>query len=74
MSLRVLKEIVYVTMGDEIFRQKLIFEPETWLSKYDLTAEELLALRLGDKKKLLALGLEEGLAEYAQAIFSRQRV
>jgi len=74
MSLRVLREIVFVAMGDEIFRQKIVFEPDEWLAKYDLTGEETLALRLGDKKKLLALGLEESLATYAEALLSRQRI
>jgi hypothetical protein len=73
MSLRVLKEIVYISMGDEIFRRNIVFEPDEWLPKYDITEDEMLALRFGDKKKLVELGLEEGLATYAEAIFSRRR-
>ncbi|NWJ48153.1 MAG: hypothetical protein HXX08_20040 [Chloroflexi bacterium] len=73
MSLRVLKEIVYIAMGDEIFRRKVIFQPDEWLPKYDLTSAELMALRLGDKKKLIDLGLEEYLATYAEAMLSRRR-
>ena len=73
MSLRVLKEIVYIAMGDEVFRRKVIFQPDELLPKYDLTSNEVSALRLGDKKKLIDLGLEESLATYAEAMLSRRR-
>ncbi|MEI7555994.1 hypothetical protein [Candidatus Chlorohelix sp.] len=73
MSLRVLKEIVYIAMGDEVFRRKVIFQPDELLPNYDLTSTELSALRLGDKKKLIDLGLEESLATYAEALLSRRR-
>ncbi len=73
MSIRILKEIVFIAMGDEIFRQKLVFEPEQTLSHYDLTVEELKALRNGDKKKMIELGLDENLAQYGYLLFSKQR-
>ncbi len=73
MSMRVLKEIVFVAMGDETFRRKLVFEPDTTLSQYDLTQEELKALRLGDKQKLIDLGLEEHFAQYGYLLFSKRR-
>ena len=73
MSLQVLKEIVFVAMGDESFRQKLVFEPDETLGKYDLTQDELLALRLGSKDRLTKLGLDAGLATYGAALFSKRR-
>ena len=73
MSIRILKEIVFVAMGDEIFRQKLVFQPDETLGQYDLTLEELKALRMGDKKKMIELGLEENLAQYGYLLFSKQR-
>ncbi len=73
MSLRVLKEIIFVSMGDELIRRRIIFHPDDILPKYDLTDEELVALRLGDKDKLKALGLDENLAAYGAAMFSRTR-
>lgn len=73
MSLQIMKEIVFVAMGDENFRQQLVFQPDETLSKYDLTQEELMALRLGSRERLMALGLDKGLAEYGAAMFSKRR-
>ena len=73
MSVRVLKEIVFIAMGDEIFRHKLVFDPDQTLGQYDLTLEELKALRRGDKSKMVELGLEENFAEYGQLLFSKKR-
>lgn len=73
MSVQVLKEIVFVAMGDETFRQKLVFQPEETLTHYDLTQQELIALRLGDYNRLTKLGLDPGLAQYAAAMFSKKR-
>jgi len=73
MSVQVLKEIVFVAMGDESFRQKMVFNPDEMLSRYDLTQEELMALRLGSKERLEALGLDAGLATYGAALFSKRR-
>ena len=73
MSLRVLKEVIFIAMGDEIFRQALVFQPDETLAPYDLTFEELRALRFGDKKKMIEMGLEENMAEYGRLLFSKQR-
>lgn len=73
MSVRVLKEIIFVAMGDETFRHKLVFEPEQTMSQYDLTQEELKALRTGDKQKMIDLGLQEQYAQYGSLLFSKRR-
>jgi hypothetical protein len=73
MSVRVMKEIIFVAMGDETFRSKLVFEPDETLSQYDLTQEELKALRLGDKNKMVGLGLDANLAEYGYLLFAKRR-
>lgn len=73
MSVRVMKEIIFVAMGDENFRYKLVFEPDETLSKYDLTLEELKAMRNGDKKKMVEMGLDEHLAQYGYLLFSKRR-
>ncbi len=73
MSVRVLKEIIFVAMGDEIFRQKLVFNPDETLNQYDLTFEEMKALRLGDEKKMVEMGLDENMAHYGFLLFSKQR-
>ncbi len=73
MSIRVVKEIIFVAMGNEIFRRRLVFEPDEVLNQYDLTSTELKAIRFGDKKKLIELGLEENLAEYGRLLFSKIR-
>ncbi|HEX2911629.1 MAG TPA: hypothetical protein VH186_12535 [Chloroflexia bacterium] len=73
MSVRVLKEIIFIAMGDEIFRHKLVFEPDETLSQYDLTLEELKALRTGDRQKMVEMGLEENLAQYGYLMFSKRR-
>ncbi len=73
MSIRVMKEIIFVAMGDEIFREALVFKPDETLNQYDLTLEELKALRTGDKKKMIELGLEENLAQHGYLLFSKRR-
>jgi hypothetical protein len=73
MSLRVIKEVIFIAMGDEIFRQAMVFHPDETLAPYDLSYEELKALRSGDKKKMIEMGLEENLAEYGRLLFSKQR-
>ena len=73
MSIQVLKEIVFIAMGEESFRQKIVFNPDEMLSRYDLTQDELMALRLGSKDRLIALGLDDGLATYGAALFSKRR-
>jgi hypothetical protein len=71
--MRVLKEIIFVAMGNEIFRRRLVFEPDEVLPLYDLTPDELYALRMGDKQKMIDMGLEENLAEYGRLMFSKRR-
>ncbi len=73
MSVFVMKEIIYIAMGDEIFRHSLVMEPDEVLAKYELTFEELKALRTGDKKKMVEMGLEESLAQYGYWMFSKKR-
>lgn len=73
MSVRVMKEIIFVAMGDENFRTKLVFEPDETLSQYDLTQEEMKAMRFGDKQKMVSMGLEENLAQYGYLMFSKRR-
>ncbi len=73
MSVRVMKEIIFIAMGDELFREKLVFTPDETLSLYDLTQEEYKALRLGDKQKMVGMGLEENLAQYGYLMFSKRR-
>lgn len=73
MSVRIMKEIIFIAMGDENFRQKLVFEPDETLSQYDLTQEEMKAMRLGDKQKMVGMGLEENLAQYGYLMFSKRR-
>jgi hypothetical protein len=73
MSVRVVKEVIFVAMGDENFRQQLVFEPQETLSQFDLTMEEMKALCTGDKKKLVEMGLEENLAQYGAFLLSKRR-
>ena len=73
MSVRVMKEIIFIAMGDENFRTKLVFEPDETLSQYDLTQEEMKAMRFGDKQKMVSMGLEENLAQYGYLMFSKRR-
>lgn len=73
MSVRVIKEIIFIAMGDENFRQKLVFAPDETLSQYDLTQEEYKALRMGDKDKMVSMGLEANLAQYGYLMFSKRR-
>lgn len=73
MSARVVKEVIFVAMGDENFRHQLVSEPEETLSGFDLTLEEMKALLMGDKAKLMKLGLDEGLAQYGQMLLSKRR-
>jgi hypothetical protein len=73
MSLRVVREVIFVAMGDERFRHKLVFEPDETLEPYELTDKEFLALRLGDKDALVQMGIDENLATYAQMLFSKTR-
>lgn len=73
MSVRVMKEIIFIAMGDEYFRQRLVFEPDDVLSQYDLTQEELKAMRFGDKKRMIEMGIDENLAEYGRLILSKKR-
>lgn len=73
MSARVVKEVIFVAMGDEIFRRQLVAEPEETLSQFDLTLEETKALLTGDKAKLITFGLDEGLANYGQLLLSKKR-
>lgn len=67
------KEIVFVAMGNETFRRRLAFEPDEVLPQYDLSKDELYALRMGDKAMLVKMGLDENLAEYARVLFSKRR-
>lgn len=73
MSMAVLKEVIFVAMGNEIFRRKLVFEPDETLSHFDLSKDELYALRMGDKDKMVQMGLDENLAEYGRLLFSKRR-
>lgn len=73
MSMAVLKEVIFVAMGNEIFRRKLVFEPDDTLSQFDLSQDELYALRMGDKDRMVEMGLDENLAEYGRLLFSKRR-
>jgi hypothetical protein len=73
MSIRVVKEVIFVAMGDEYFRRKLAFNPDETLAPYELTSQEYLALRKGDKDALMKMGLDEQLATYARMLFSKTR-
>jgi hypothetical protein len=73
MSIRVVKEVIFVAMGDETFRRKLVFEPDETLAPYELTPQEYLALRKGDKEALVKMGVDDQLATYARLLFSKTR-
>ncbi len=51
-------------LNDESFQAKLKAEPETALSEFDLTEDEITAIRSGSEEQLEALGLDARLSKY----------
>ena len=51
-------------LNDESFQAKLKADPGTALSDFDLTAEEIEAIRSGSQEQLEALGLDARLSKY----------
>ena len=51
-------------LNDESFQAKLKAEPETALSEFDLTEDEITAIRSGSEDQLEALGLDARLSKY----------
>jgi len=63
MSKAGVEAVVNKAMADETFRRKLKENPVTALSGFDLTPEEVAALKSGDKAKLQQLGVDERISK-----------
>ncbi len=56
-------------MSDETFRKKLKENPSAALSGFDLTPEEINALKSGDKTKLQQLGVDDRISKVVADMF-----
>ncbi len=56
-------------MSDETFRKKLKENPSAALSGFDLTPEEINALKSGDKTKLQQLGVDDRISKVVSDMF-----
>jgi hypothetical protein len=63
MSKAGVQAVVNKAMSDETFRKKLKENPSAALSGFDLTPEEINALKSGDKTKLQQLGVDERISK-----------
>jgi hypothetical protein len=63
MALQVVKNVLLRAATDAKFRKQLFADPETVLSKYDLTEEEKQCLKELDEETLASAVVEDELAE-----------
>ncbi len=69
MSKAGVQAVVNKAMSDETFRKKLKENPSTAFTGFDLTPEEINALKSGDKTKLQQLGVDERISKVAVDMF-----
>ncbi len=63
MSRAGVEAVVTKVMADEKFRRKLKENPDATLSGFDLTPEEVRAIKSGDSVKLKHLGVDERISK-----------
>lgn len=63
MSKAGVESVVNKAMTDESFRKQLKENPDTALRGFDLTPEEIAALKTGDGSKLHDLGVDERISK-----------
>lgn len=68
MSLRALIDVTYKLMTDGDFRNLLVNHPDTALSQFELTPQEIEALKSRDRWLLQEVGLEEWTARWVAAL------
>lgn len=68
MSLRALVDVTYKLMTDGEFRNLLVNQPDAALSRFELTPQEIEALKTRDRWLLQDAGLEEWTARWVSAL------
>lgn len=68
MSLRALIDVTYKLMTDGEFRNLLVNKPDTALGQFELTPQEIEALKSRDRWLLEEVGLEEWTARWVSAL------
>lgn len=68
MSLRALIDVTYKLMTDGDFRNLLVNQPDTALAQFELTPQEIEALKTRDRWLLQDAGLEEWTARWVSAL------
>lgn len=68
MSLRALIDVTYKLMTDGEYRNLLVNAPDTALSQFELTPQEIEALKSRDRWMLEEAGLEEWTARWVSAL------
>ncbi len=68
MSLRALIDVTTKLMSDGTYRNLLVNEPDTALAQFNLSAEEVNALKTRDRWMLENCGLEEWTARWVSAL------
>jgi len=67
-SLRALIDVTTKLMSDGTYRNLLVNEPDTALAQFNLSAEEVNALKTRDRWMLENCGLEEWTARWVSAL------
>jgi ABC-type Zn uptake system ZnuABC Zn-binding protein ZnuA len=67
-SLRALIDVTYKLMTDGEFRNLLVNKPDTALGQFELTPQEIEALKSRDRWLLEEVGLEEWTARWVSAL------
>jgi ABC-type Zn uptake system ZnuABC Zn-binding protein ZnuA len=67
-SLRALIDVTYKLMTDGDFRNLLVNQPDTALAQFELTPQEIEALKTRDRWLLQDAGLEEWTARWVSAL------
>ncbi|MDQ2745297.1 MAG: hypothetical protein M3Z66_23775 [Chloroflexota bacterium] len=68
MSLRALIDVTTKLMTDGTYRNLLVNEPDTALAQFNLSSEEISALKARDRWMLENCGLEEWTARWVSAL------
>ncbi len=68
MSLRALIDVTTKLMTDGTYRNLLVNEPDTALAQFNLSSEEISALKTRDRWMLENCGLEEWTARWVSAL------
>lgn len=68
MSLRALVDVTYKLMTDGEFRNLLVNQPDVAMSQFELTPQEIEALKTRDRWLLQDAGLEEWTARWVSAL------